>query len=83
MAEAPSLAAVFTPVPRSALVAELTSTRRILQSGQPLETMSRSSEISPAHPVLVEGKGAAAPVSLTFLKQPLAVVQGGSPYVER
>ena len=42
----------------SALVA---STRRILQDGQMAETMSRSSEISPAQPLSALGSGLAAP----------------------
>ncbi len=41
--------------------------------------MSRSSEISCAHPTSGEGRGEVAPFWFTFLKQPLAVVQGGSP----
>src|SRR5258705_9404061 len=49
------------------------------QLGQIAETMSTSSEISPAQPVSGAGSGLAAPFWLTFLKQPLAVVQAGSP----
>jgi hypothetical protein len=59
------------------------STRRMLHSGQAALTMSRSSEISTPQPVLPPGSGLDAPDSFTVLKQPLAVVQGGRPNVER
>jgi hypothetical protein len=52
------------------------------QLGQMALTMSRSSEISWDHPPLAAGY-AVPPLWLTFLKQPLAVVQGGSPYWAR
>jgi hypothetical protein len=79
MATAPMLAAVLTEVPRSASVAEFASTRRILQSGHPALTMSRSSEISPAHPELACGSDVVEPVWPTFAKQPLAEVHAGRP----
>ncbi|MEV4057524.1 hypothetical protein AB0J55_40505 [Amycolatopsis sp. NPDC049688] len=41
--------------------------------------MSTSSEISPAQPLSAAGSGLACPFSLTFLKQPFAVVQAGRP----
>jgi hypothetical protein len=55
----------------------------MLQFGQIAETMSRSSEISPAQPLSAVGSEVVEPVWLTFLKQPLAVVQAGSPYCDR
>jgi hypothetical protein len=45
-------------------------------------TMSRSREISPAQPASGVGYDV-PPVSSTFLKQPFAVVQAGSPYCVR
>ena len=51
----------------------------MLQLGQIAETMSRSSEISPAQPVSPVGSGLVAPVWFSFWKQPLAVVQAGRP----
>ena len=60
----------------------LASTRRILQLGQMALAMSRSSEISCAQPELARGY-LVPPVWFTFRKQPLAVVQGGRPKVER
>src|ERR1039458_3625623 len=83
MADAPRVAAALTAVPRSASVAELASTSTILQSGQAALAMSRSSEISPAHPVSFAGSGDAWPFWLTFLKQPFAVVQAARPYCDR
>src|SRR5580693_4854000 len=83
MAEAPMLAAVFTAVPRSESVAEFALTRMILQSGHAALTMSRSSEISPAQPVSVAGSGEVWPFSLTFWKQPFAVVHAGRPNCDR
>ncbi len=74
---------MLTAVPRLAMVGDLASTSRMWQPGQIAETMSRSSEISPAQPASAEGSGAAWPFWLTFRKQPLAVVQAGSPNVER
>ena len=50
MTFAPSLAAVFTAVPRFASVALLASTRSILQFGQIALAIARSSEISSAQP---------------------------------
>jgi hypothetical protein len=65
------------------LLFELASTSRMWQVGQMAETMSTSSEISPAQPVLVGGSGLVAPFWFTFEKQPLAVVHGGSPNWDR
>src|SRR5690242_4967597 len=80
---APRRTAVFTPAARSVPEALLASTRRILQAGQPALTMSRSSVISPPQEGLFVGSGLALPPWLTFWKQPLAVVQGGSPNCAR
>ena len=79
---APRLTAVLTAVPRSSVEGWLASTSRMWQLGQTAETMSRSSDSSSAQPESALG-GVLPPVSLTFLKQPLAVVQAGSPYWER
>ena len=51
--------------------------------GQTAETMSTSSEISPAQPASALGSGLAAPVWFTLRKQPLAVVHGGRPNWDR
>jgi hypothetical protein len=83
IATAPRLAAALTPVPRSSVVAELTSTRTILQSGHAALTMSRSRAISCDQPASGDGNGEGWPLWLTFLKQPFAVVQAGSPNCER
>ena len=80
---APSVTARLTAVPRLAVVGVVASTSRMWQFGQTAETMSRSSEISPAQPVLAAGSEVVEPVWLTFLKQPLAVVQAGRPYCVR
>src|SRR5882672_8936408 len=53
------------------------------QLGQIAETMSTSSEISPAQPLSLVGSEVVEPVWLTFEKHPLAVVQAGRPYWER
>src|SRR5262249_54851380 len=66
-----------------ASLAEFASTSRMWQLGQMAETMSTSSEISPAQPVSVAGSGLAAPFWFTLLKQPLAVVQAGRPNCDR
>src|SRR5512146_3165294 len=55
----------------------------MLQLGQTADTMSTSSAISPAQPASATGSGLAAPFWLTFLKQPLAVVQAGRPNCDR
>jgi hypothetical protein len=55
MTVAPSVAASFTPAPRSARFALFTSTRMILQLGHAALAMSRSSEISVAQPLSAEG----------------------------
>src|SRR5579883_3311956 len=75
--------AVFTAVPRLLTVGRLASTKRMWQLGQIAETMSISREISPAQPVSGAGSGLAWPFWLILRKQPLAVVQGGRPKVER
>src|SRR5207248_957573 len=80
---APSETAVFTEVPRSWMLAMVASTSRMRQLGQIAETMSTSRLISPAQPVSAVGSGLAWPFSLTFLKQPFAVVQAGRPNCER
>src|SRR3954451_19239162 len=70
-------------MPRLVVVGQVASTSRILQSGQVAETMSRSSEISPAQPVSALGNEVVDPVWLTFVKQPFATVQAGRPYCVR
>ena len=80
---APRAAASFTAAPRLAKDAVVASTSRMWQFGQIAETMSRSSEISVAHPASVAGRLVVLPVWLTFLKQPLAVVHAGRPYCDR
>ena len=55
----------------------------MLHRGHTAETMSRSSEISPAQPELAPGRLVVEPVWLTFVKQPLAVVQAGRPNCAR
>ncbi|MFB9691363.1 hypothetical protein [Amycolatopsis plumensis] len=54
---APSETAVFTAVPRSAMLGWLASTSRMWQLGQMAETMSTSREISPAQPLSAVGSG--------------------------
>jgi hypothetical protein len=83
MTVAPRAAASFTPAPRSDMSALLTSTRMILQLGQAALAMSRSSEISVAHPLSAVGYEPCTPLWLTFLKQPFAVVHAGRPYCAR
>ena len=61
------------------LLGVFASTSRILQSGQTAETMSTSSEISPAQPASGLGSGLAAPFWFTLRKQPFWVVHGGRP----
>src|SRR5689334_21332012 len=73
------VAARFTAAPRLANDAEDASTSRMWQFGQIAETMSISSEISSAQPVLLLGSGDVAPFWLTLRKQPLAVVHAGRP----
>jgi hypothetical protein len=79
IAVAPSVAARFTAVPRFTNDAVVASTSRILQFGQTAETMSMSSEISCDQLAFAAGRLVVLPVWLTFLKQPLAVVQAGRP----
>ena len=66
---------------RSVNAFEFASTSRILQFGHTAEAISRSSEISCAHPPFARGTGDALPAWLTLVKHP--VPHGGSPYVER
>ena len=80
-------AAVFTAAPRLFMKSSSDSTSRIRHFGQVAETTSRSSEVSAiqpaASPVGIDGYAPAWPDWLTFLKQPLAVVHGGRPYIAR
>jgi hypothetical protein len=62
MTVAPRAAASFSPAPRSASSALFTSTRIILQLGQAALAMSRSSEISVAHPLSAVGYDPWTPV---------------------
>src|SRR5262245_7636688 len=71
---APIVTARSSAAYRLASLAELASTSRMLQFGQIAETMSMSSEISPAQPASLAGNGLVAPFWLTWRKQPLAVV---------
>src|SRR6476646_7678547 len=80
---APSETAVLIAWNNELSSGELASTSRMLQLGQTAETMSRSREISPAQPVSAVGNGDDCPLSLTFRKHPLAVVQADRPYCER
>ena len=61
------------------MVALVASTSRMLHFGQIAEAMSTSSEISSDQPESLVGREVVEPVWLTFLKQPLAVVQAGRP----
>src|SRR4051812_35885542 len=76
---APSATASFSAVPRSESVAELASTRMMLQLGQTALTMSMSSASSPAQPLSFDGREVVEPVWLTCLKQPLALVHADRP----
>src|SRR5215475_173917 len=49
------------------------------QLGQIAETMSRSSDSSPAHPELFGGNGVGAPFWFSICRQPLATVHAGRP----
>ena len=80
---APSVTASLTAVPRSVKLAEVASTSRMWQFGQVAETMSRSSEISPAQPESGFGRLLVDPDWLTFSKQPLPVLQDGRRYWAR
>src|SRR3954464_11373695 len=75
---APSFSAVLTAASRS-LLGESASIRVMPQFGQTAETMSRSSEISPDQDDDGAGNGLGSPFWLSFWKQPLSVVQAGSP----
>src|SRR5262245_41725259 len=62
------------------LVSEfLASTSKMWHLGQIAETMSRSSEISPAQPAFALGSGPFLPFWLTMRRHPLAFVHFGSP----
>ena len=74
---------MLTAVPRFAVVGLFASTSRMWQFGQIAETISRSSMISDDQPAFAAGSGLVAPFWLTFLKQPLAVVQAGRPKLLR
>jgi hypothetical protein len=75
---APSRAATFSDKASSPQVAELASTRMVLQAGQIALATSRSSAVSCAQPVLVHEYPDFDPSSLYLAKQPLAEVRGGS-----
>ena len=51
----------------------------MLQFGQIADTMSRSSDSSPAQPASLAGNGLVAPFWFTIRRQPLATVQAGRP----
>ncbi len=56
----------------------------ILQSGHPAVSISMSSELSPTMPLHVPDCGKfVPPLPSTWMKQPLALVQGGRPYCMR
>src|SRR5207302_8522815 len=79
---APRIAARFTAVARLAIELLVASTSRMWHFLQVADTMSRSSEISAAQ-LTLGGGYVVPPVWFTFLKQPLAVVHGGSPNCAR
>ena len=74
---------------RDGICEDEASTSRMWQLGQIADTVSRSSEISLCHSAISEfelvpdGSGELAPTSLTFVKQPFAVVHGARPKLER
>lgn len=76
---APSETASFSAMPRSESLAEVASTRTMLQFGQTALTMSMSRASSPAQPLSLVGSEVVEPVWLTCLKQPLALVQADRP----
>ncbi len=59
---APRVTASFSAVPRLASVAEVASTRMMLQFGQTALTMSMSSASSPAQPLSLVGSEVVEPV---------------------
>lgn len=78
------MTASLTDTPRLVIDGESASTRRILQLGQAALTMSRSSAISWPQPQPASAAGGVVlPRWFTLRKQPLAVVQAGSPNCER
>src|ERR1700722_1982978 len=81
---APRLSAAAMPVSRSVIAELLASTRMMWQLGHSAETASRSSDSSSSQsePALA-GIGEAPPLWLTLVKQPLATVHAGRPYVLR
>src|ERR1700750_193102 len=80
---APRPAAAAIPASRLSVELSLVSTRMMWQLGHSAETASRSSDSSFSQLELPLGSGLGAPVWLTLRKQPLAVVQAGSPYLAR
>ena len=80
---APKAAAVSTAVARLTTDGLSPSTSTMWHSGHAAETMSTSSAISVGQPNNCGGSGLAAPRWLTFRKQPLSVVHGGRPNVDR
>jgi hypothetical protein len=80
---APSVTAVLTAADRSDRKLLVASTSRRWQLGQAADTMSRSSEISPAQPALGGGYGPGRPAWFTLLKQPFAVLHSGRPNCAR
>ena len=80
---APRATASFSAVPRSEKPLELASTSRMLQRGQAVDTMSRSTEISEAAPCSGVGSGLAWPSWLTLVKHLFLTVQAGRSKVDR
>jgi len=80
---APIAAARLTAAARLLVLGLLASTSRMWQLGHTADTASRSSAISPPQPESAAGYEPATPLWFTFLKQPLAVVQAGSPKCDR
>jgi hypothetical protein len=81
---APNTTAELMPAPKNDVASSLlASTSSSLQFGHAADIICRSRSVCTAHPALAVGSGVTAPFWLTFLKQPLAVVHGGSPNCER
>jgi hypothetical protein len=76
---APRVAAVFSAAARLTRLLLVASTSRILQFWQIACAVSTSSAISSAQPAFRGGVGPAAPLWLTFAKQPFARRAGGQP----
>ena len=80
MTWAPSRAAVRSVAARSGEVSLLPSTTRMWQRGQATEIIDTSRVTSRSQPVpTADGAGLVPPCWLTWRKQPLATVHGGSP----